>query len=140
MNRNSTFFLALMLWALVSNAQQNDKYEKDLQKLRENYTQAVERALEPVNKRYIHELEALLKRTTFDGDLNTAVKVKKELDRLKGEQSSSMAASPFVGQWEYEISGRTYRRIIRADGSAELWRGGSIWKKSSGAPYWKGFT
>ncbi len=48
--------------------------------------------------------------------------------------------NPFIGQWEYRIGDRVYRRIIRENGSVELWRDGKVWLKSDGKPYWVDFT
>ncbi|NNE93312.1 MAG: hypothetical protein HKN23_16840 [Verrucomicrobiales bacterium] len=132
-----------VLWvvaAVSTPAQDGDKrYAKDLEKLKAEYRVEVEEALDPVKKRYKHNLETLLKRSTFDNDLDTAVKVRQELKRLRNG-NAGQPESPFVGQWEYKQSGNTYRRIVRDDGSVELWKNGKEWMKNERDLWWDGFT
>jgi hypothetical protein len=130
-------FLLIVLSSLPRNATADSQYERDLKRLREFHREAIERAVEPVNKRYFQELETLLKRATFDGDLDTALLIQKEMQRIAPAQSG---AAGFVGEWEYQENGKTYRRIILSDGKVELWRNGQNWKKDSDSYWWEGFT
>ena len=112
------------------------KHERDLKKLRELHKKAIEKAIEPVNQRYVLELETLLKNATAAGDLDTAILVRDEIGRYQ----RAPARSSFVGEWEYKENGRTYRRIILPDGKVELWRNGQRWSKGEGKFWFEGFT
>ena len=112
--------------------------DEELKKLREQYEEAARRALEPHQKRHIEALEAFVRRATQAGDLDAAVKGKDELQRFRAE--SGMMENPFIGQWEYRYNNNTYRRIIRENGTAELWREGKVWLQSNGKPWWSNIT
>lgn len=137
-SRSLWLALTLLGFALAStNLQAEPKYQRDLERLQKFHQEAIERALEPVNKRYFQELETLLKRATFDGDLDTALLVRKEMQRIAPAQSG---VAGFVGEWEYHDNGKTYRRILLSDGTAELWRNGEKWKKTADSYWWDKFT
>jgi hypothetical protein len=128
--------ILLLFFATFSASAQNidAKFNEDLLKLQAAYKSEVEKTLAPITQRYIQGLETLGKRATFNNDLETAINVRKELDRVK-----ATVESPLIGQWEYKQSGNVYRRIIRKYGIVELWKNGKLWLKSDGTPWWPGF-
>ena len=76
----STAILALLIAA--PSARAGASYASDLARLQQEQQKAVQAALEPVNRRYADALQALFRRATAEGDLDTAVKIKAELQRL----------------------------------------------------------
>ncbi len=121
---------------LTVSAQKSDgKLSRDLATLREEHQIRVNEALEPITRRYIHDLETLLKRANFDNDLETALKVRQELNRIRPDSETA-----FVGQWEYKQNGNTYRRIIYSNGKVGIWKNGKLWVRENGDPIWVGFT
>ena len=56
--------------------------ERDLKQLQEQREKALAAAAEPVNRRYLAALEALQRRATQTNDLETAIKIKEELQKL----------------------------------------------------------
>jgi hypothetical protein len=54
------------------------------------------------------------------------------------EGGSYPPSAAYVGQWEYQAEGRTYRREFRADGTAEIWVNGKVFLHPSGKSWWMG--
>ncbi len=71
-----------VLLAAVSAAFAQTQLGRDFVQLQEQQAKAVAAALEPVNRRYQAALEALLRRATQAGDLQTANLVNDELKKL----------------------------------------------------------
>lgn len=58
---------------------------EELSELSNQKMAAVERAVSPINTRYVEELEKLVKLLTTSGDLESAVTVNSEIERVKNE-------------------------------------------------------
>lgn len=84
-------FFALLLAAPA--AQAGVSYATDLTRLQQDEQKAVQAALEPLNRRYADALQVLFRKATAEGDLDTAVKIKAELQRL-GVNVAAAAAVP----------------------------------------------
>ncbi len=131
----SVFFVVIVVAcsSLLLAQKENNRYERDLEELRARHHADIEKAMEPLRKRYTYNLETLLKRATTDNDLETALKIKKEMDTIQQGKTSA-----FVGEWEYREDGVTYRRILTKDGRVELWKEGREWMRSANVPIWDG--
>ena len=66
----------------------------------------------------VSELEKVLKKTTSEGDLEEALKLRNSIDELKKNVAadSSQIASKLVGRWKirYQLSGFYYNDIIKS--------------------------
>ncbi|MEM7144304.1 MAG: hypothetical protein AAF591_04170 [Verrucomicrobiota bacterium] len=92
----SVFFVSLS-WA------QSDRFEI-LKKQRDD---AIERAVAPINKRYVEELEKLVRVLTASGELEEALQLKKEIASIKGlDGGRSDAPSGDIFTEEYLIGTR----------------------------------
>ena len=114
----------------------DDESADELAKLRDAYEEAAYRALASLQQRHVKDLEAYVRRMTQAGNLDAALKGKRELEKFRKE--AGLMENPFVGEWEYEYAGRTYRRIILESGAVELWREGKVWMSGEGKPIWDG--
>ena len=89
-------------------------FDRDLTQIKTARDQALKAAAEPIDRRYRESLEQLLKRTTQGGDLETAVKVKQELETL---QSATQPIQPPIGKWLFRVGTFTFERTLKDDGS-----------------------
>ncbi len=134
----------VVVWCLSAPAQ-DKRLAPELERIQKDYAAQYQQVVEPVKRRHAEALGALVRKATQLGDLDTAVQARKELEKLERGASSpvptpAIASGEFIGQWEYEEGGRTYRRIIRPAGAVELWRNGRNWVNDNGQPWWTGFT
>lgn len=74
--------IALAFFTSIALSQQPDA---DLSKLKEAYSNAIERATAPITSTYQTELKKLLDRLTKEGKLDAALQVRAELEALTGE-------------------------------------------------------
>ncbi|MCG8599370.1 MAG: hypothetical protein MI807_04435 [Verrucomicrobiales bacterium] len=56
--------------------------------LREQRVEAIERAVAPINDRYVAELEKLLKTAIASGELDEAVKIRAEISKFKNDEAT----------------------------------------------------
>jgi hypothetical protein len=134
-------FLHVTLLASFSNliAQEAPRPER-LIKLEQSYSTAVERAIAPLTKTYLAELEKLKTDLTRQGDLNGALAVQSALNKAAHsklvvgssapDDSTSTAAAPataakvtkknpFIGYWiGLDSSGKKMGLVINEDGSS----------------------
>ena len=92
---------------------------ESLKTLRSNYEDALERAVQPVNDRYVKELEKLKLQYTKAGKLEEALAVDAELKKQTASKSTPKAT--IVGKWQYHRDGedKPFTQVnIDADGSA----------------------
>ena len=84
-----SLLLAWFAILTISVVAQENKQENGLKKLRSQKDAAIARATEPIDKRYVKELEALLKVLTTAGELEKALGVKKAIENVGKEISVS---------------------------------------------------
>ena len=69
-------------------------FEREFVQLREQRAKAVAAAVDPINRKYQATLDQLLRRATQGNDLDTAIKLKAELERVpKSTETNTSAAS-----------------------------------------------
>jgi len=99
----------------------DSQFAIELGRLQQDQHHAVQAALEPVNRRYADALQALLRRATSSGDLDTAVKIKAELEKVAESTKAGTgdtALGRFVGTWNLSYTnGATRVYEIEADGT-----------------------
>jgi hypothetical protein len=78
----------------------SQSYERDLAQLREQREQAKAAVVEPIERRYQVALEQLLRRATQGGDLDTALKVKEELEKFPSSTDPRNTPLELIGVWE----------------------------------------
>ena len=94
--------LALLTFVTATSALHAEtSFERELKQLQEQRDKAIASAAEPINRRYQTSLEQLLRHTTQANDLETAVKIKAELQNLQATVSASSTASPTASKAEY---------------------------------------
>lgn len=105
--------------------------EKDFYELRAQRDKAVAQAMKPINDRYRTSLEALSKRATQAGDLDTALLIKQELESFDAGGSLQLSKRTFentVWYWLYPKTSHPWKflpdgRIVADDGSTNYgWR------------------
>jgi hypothetical protein len=79
---------------------QSLSYLRDLNQLREQHDQAKAAAIEPLERRYQASLEQLLKRATQGNDLDTAIKIREELEKYPGANDARNTPLELIGYWE----------------------------------------
>ena len=107
MQKNSFKIIQLLVIALVSLGNQMQADEpQDLTKLKDSYKLAVERAIEPLEQKYLSELEKLKLRYTKDGKLQEALAVDAEIKALtvaddaeKKKEEVVWDAKHLMGTW-----------------------------------------
>lgn len=85
----------------------------DLEKLRTSWKEARERALEPVDRKYLAALEALKTRLTKAGDLDGALEVSKEIEAIAsgptgGFEGKVTPADLTQGEWRFDVKSPAY--------------------------------
>jgi len=70
-------------------ASAQSKLDRELTQLMEQKEKALAAAIEPVNRQYQKSLETMLRRAMQTGDLETAVKIKGELEKLGASQQAA---------------------------------------------------
>lgn len=92
-------------------------YDREFTQLRDQRARAVAAAVEPINRKYQAALDQLLRRATQGNDLETALKIKKEM----GTQTASIASpAPTTPESTEEVKGD-----IGADIQQSVWIGNS---------------
>ena len=102
----TTLALVLVMFSPVSLLQAADPTE--LQRLREQYNVAVQRALAPVQATYQQQLERLMDSYTKGGKLNEALSVKAEIDKLRSGTVAATVATPQNSKLRSYFVGRTW--------------------------------
>jgi len=74
--------ILVFTFTISSAVKAQDRFEL----LKEQRVKAIERAVAPINDRYVNELEKLLKTTIASGDLDEAVRIREEIALFKKEQ------------------------------------------------------
>jgi hypothetical protein len=75
-------------------------FERDLAQLKEQRDQAKAAVVEPIERRYQAALEQLLRKATQGNDLETAVKVKEELEKFPSASDPRNTPLELIGIWE----------------------------------------
>ena len=70
--------------------------DKDLERLKQSYQDAVSRAVTPINTTYEKELLKLLEQRTKAGQLAEAIEVKEEVERLTGKAIANTSEAPVL--------------------------------------------
>lgn len=93
-------------------------YERDLAALREQRDQAKAAAIEPIERRYQAALEQLLKRATQGGDLDSALKIKDELEKFPSSSDPRNTPLELMGAWELvdPLNGARLAREFKPNG------------------------
>lgn len=86
-----TVVMVMALSAVVATAA--TPTEKEFYDLRAQRDKAISQAMKPINERYRTNLDALARRATQAGDLDTALLIRKELEALSGEVRTAELAS-----------------------------------------------
>ncbi|MBT3381100.1 MAG: hypothetical protein HN742_20915 [Lentisphaerae bacterium] len=110
--------LVLALSAAMASAQES-AVPKELLEVKARYEHEVERVVGPVRRQYLTKLKTLHKRLTRKDDLQGALAVKAEMDRV----SIPRAVDPLrlVGKWRVEYDNNSSRSYgIRSNGTA-IW-------------------
>lgn len=92
--------------------------------LLEQRSDALDRALAPIESTYLEELERLLRKATAGGKLEEAVRIRKEMEEFRkeapegdpGEADGEFSEKSLVGtEWELDQSGETIMLRFAAD-------------------------
>ena len=116
-------FLSVALVALTATAWptllQAADAAHDLDLLIADHDRAVAAALDPVNRRYVTQLESLQRRATQANDLETALKIKKMIDEIGDTLSGGSARADVVGTWNFEFKATGAKVVMKflIDGS-----------------------
>lgn len=82
----ATFLFVIALFQISSSYGQNQE-PKELMEARNSYNAELQKAIKPVNDRYLPKLEELKKQLTFKGDIRGAVAVEDVITKMSGGQS-----------------------------------------------------
>jgi hypothetical protein len=92
---------------------------RDFDRATLEHDRAVAAALEPIHRRYRAELENLLRRATQSNDLDTAVRIKQQLEKLGPNTPANLPAgkAEAIGVWGFKnnADGHTGSVEIHAD-------------------------
>ena len=77
--------LMLLSVLFIAGLYADDKDPAELAQLNTSYQTQVKSALDPINKKYIAQLDALKKQLGAKGDIEGAVNVQKEIDSMKSD-------------------------------------------------------
>ncbi len=112
------FGLLLASLAIAAPAGADSAFEREFAQLKEQREAARAAALEPIERRYQAALEQLLRRATQGSDLDTAVKVKEELDNFPSSSDPRNTPLELIGLWALGHPGETARlpREIKPNG------------------------
>lgn len=79
---------------LVTTLSAETPFEREFKQLRDQREKSVAAAVDPINRRYQASLEQLLRRATQGNDLDTAVKIRKEMGAPVSATAGSSSAKP----------------------------------------------
>jgi len=104
MNRMALLFQAWAAIALSAPPAANDsaKLPEEANRLKQNFRQAAERAVQPLRERYIADLKRLLDQTTRAGKLEDALAIKNEIEAVS---AGTGAAADTVAEFERQLMG-----------------------------------
>lgn len=119
----------ITLLALASTFAAETQHAAELARLREQQVKAAQAALEPLTRRYRAALEDLMKRATGARDLETAVKIKEELDAMAVNapavrtSSAPIAGSPeaLAQAFEQRLVGTRWAFPVNDQPAANRW-------------------
>ena len=138
-----TILIPLVFATAFSSAFAETDSARELRQLQDQRQKAVAAAVDPITRRYQTTLEQILRRATLANDLDTAVKIKTELESMKPAAGSAStivatpsvpAASPttlperYLGTWMLKGGDRLYVRTLKPDGVLVTQDGTSEWK------------
>ena len=88
MKKLFSFVVFLFVFALfqISPSQGQNQEPKELTEARNSYNVELQKAIKPVNDRYLPKLEELKKQLTFKGDIKGAVAVEEVITKMSGGQ------------------------------------------------------
>lgn len=118
--RASLLRFALIAAVTVSSAFADGAYEREFNELKKRREEALAAAAQPIERRFRSELEALLRRATQGGDLDTALKVKQQLGTFGGATVAGGGATQpgVVGSWSLEWENGEKRECeVKPDGT-----------------------
>ena len=105
--------ILILLIALGSPAKAQTSFAAEFSKLKEQRQKELDAAAEPVNRHYVEAFQQLLRRASTGGDLDTALKVREDLERLG--VTTSTGAAPLAGtvaaatqSFEHRMIGSTW--------------------------------
>lgn len=92
--------------------------ETDLEKLRAGWKEARERALDPVDRKYLAALKVLKDRLTREGNLEDALKVENEIKTVAGRAVGGFKGrvTPemlVIGEWRFDVRAPAYTTHLR---------------------------
>ena len=137
-----TLPLALLTVAMLSvpcRAQAQTDSARELKRLQEERDKAVAVAMEPIKRRYLSSLEPLLRRATQANDLDTAIKIREEIQK-SGAAGQGVAESGAAAAFAAKLIGTKWIYFgketitFMEDGKAQ-WSSGRDpwpWKVTSG--------
>ena len=128
--RYESIVIAFLFVTSASRGQQIEPQR--LSQLRESWSAAKERALKPINSRYEQELNKLLQLYTKSGNLDDAIAVRKEIERISSPSEAPPQKTPLKKVNEQKLlSGEWVKNASRA---IEFNDGGSAkYTKSGGS-------
>lgn len=88
-----SILIPLILISAASSAFAETVAARELQQVQEQRQKAVVAAVDPITRRYQTSLEQLLRRATLANDLDTALKIKTELETLGAASPTSSATT-----------------------------------------------
>lgn len=98
--------LGVTLFFCVKIEAYADSVPEDLVRIRNVYHGEIERATQPIHQDYIRKLERLKETLTRSGELEGALTVSNELQRLRA-----------TGTWEWSNAGKSLTIWVRSDGT-----------------------
>lgn len=119
-----TCWIAFLALALPLAAEQ-----EDLSRLRTDWQDARNRALEPVDRKYITALEALKARLTKAGKLDDAVQVEAELKKVLsgptgGFKGTLVPELLVTGEWRFDVKSPKYTTHLTFNPSNQVFERG----------------
>jgi hypothetical protein len=111
-------FLVTGSFALSNGSRAESDASRELDRVLLDRERAVSAAVIPVNQRYVHELERLLKIATEAKDTDTAARIKSAIEQLK-QPPIFRGKEAVVGLWSFknESDGHTASIELHADHS-----------------------
>lgn len=112
--------ILLVFFSSLSVSLADDRFEL----LKSQRATAVERAVTPINDRYVVELKKLLKILTTAGDLDTALEVREEINKF-GNAPVKQALNPpqkRKGFSEIILNGTEWGKLGAEEGKSVVWK------------------
>ncbi len=102
--RVGTALVALAALAGAGVTRAESTHDREMRQLQDQRDKALAAAAEPINRQYLASMEALLKRATQSSDLDAAMRIRAEIQRVKGsaavpESANSVLAELQDGVW-----------------------------------------